>query len=106
MTFKQRINILFEKIAKYIADTPNRRERKFEKRMLRDGRRLETLQIRTDIELEKSEIEKQRIMREAARLKLRQEREKARPKNYPVPMPLSMVQKEKEKKPLPIGLKF
>jgi len=105
MTFKKRINTFFDKIERYIEDTPNRRERKFEKRMLRDGRRLEALQLKTDIEIEKSEIAKQRNGRELIRLKVRQEREKTRKRDLNIPMPLSMAQ-ERKKKPLPIGLKF
>ncbi len=109
MSLKERINILFDKIDNYIKDTPNRRERKFEKKMLRDSRKLETLQLQTDLELEKSEIAKQRNGRELIRLKVRQEREKARPKNKDMPMPFSMAQglkRSKKEKPLPIGLKF
>lgn len=106
MTLKQRFNILLDKIDNYIKDTPERRERKFQKRMLRDERRLEALELQTDIELEKSEIAKQRNGREMIKLKVRKERDKLRPKRDSIPMPLSMAQENKRKKPLPIGIKF
>jgi len=107
MTLKKRVELFFDKIQRYIDDTPNRRERKFQKRMLGAERRLEALQLQTDIELEKSEIAKQRNGRELIKLKVRKEREKLRPKrDLEIPMPLSMAQERKRKKPLPIGLRL
>ena len=99
MTLKERVNILFNKIDHYIEDTPNRKQRKFEKRMEGDEKKLEALQLKAEIEREKSNIEQERILREAARLKLREIKEKSRPKNSSsMPMPLFMAKEQERKK--------